>query len=372
MKILVLTKRQYTAHDLLDDRFGRVRELPLALARKGHHVRGICLSYARRPEGLVVDKDESTCAEVMWDSLNAGLFRVPGVARFFTHAYRLIRKFKPDIIWACSDSIYAIIGIVLARLTGTRVVVDLYDNFESFALATHVPGLMPLFRSAIRGADGVTCVSDALRERVHSAYHRNGWTITLCNGARTDVFRPADKDECRRVFALPEHARLVGTAGALFRNRGVHALYEAFAHLARHDPDLHLVVAGHRDLSPPTHARIHDFGVLSQADASKLVCALDVAVICNLDSPFGRYCFPQKAYEFLACRVPIVAARTAAVVELFRNDLDAMFTPGDSFDLVRALRRQIENPVVLDVPIPTWDDLSGILEKFFIGVLSVK
>ena len=45
MKILVLTKRQYMGKDLLDDRFGRFRELPLELAKLGHEVTGICLSY---------------------------------------------------------------------------------------------------------------------------------------------------------------------------------------------------------------------------------------------------------------------------------------------------------------------------------------
>ena len=44
-KILVITKRQYTGKDLLDDRFGRLREIPLALAEKGYKVQGLCLSY---------------------------------------------------------------------------------------------------------------------------------------------------------------------------------------------------------------------------------------------------------------------------------------------------------------------------------------
>ena len=50
MRILVLTKRQYMGKDLLDDRFGRFRELPLELARLGHQVHGLCLSYRARNE----------------------------------------------------------------------------------------------------------------------------------------------------------------------------------------------------------------------------------------------------------------------------------------------------------------------------------
>src|SRR4030095_17117421 len=55
MKILVLTKRQYMGKDLLDDRFGRFRELPLELARLDHQVHGLCLSYRARNEAQVID-----------------------------------------------------------------------------------------------------------------------------------------------------------------------------------------------------------------------------------------------------------------------------------------------------------------------------
>jgi len=32
--------------DLIDDRFGRFREIPLALGQTGHKVQGLCLSYS--------------------------------------------------------------------------------------------------------------------------------------------------------------------------------------------------------------------------------------------------------------------------------------------------------------------------------------
>ena len=69
-KILVLTKRQYTHKDLLDDRFGRLREIPLELARRGHRVTGLCLSYRSREEDWVSD------GPVRWKSINAGLSKV--------------------------------------------------------------------------------------------------------------------------------------------------------------------------------------------------------------------------------------------------------------------------------------------------------
>ena len=77
MKILVLTKRQYMGKDLLDDRFGRFREIPLELARFGHQVLGICLSYRTKEEDQVEDRDASSEATVVWHSFNIGKLVFP-------------------------------------------------------------------------------------------------------------------------------------------------------------------------------------------------------------------------------------------------------------------------------------------------------
>jgi len=47
MRMLITAKHPYTNRDLLDDRFGRIRELPLQLALKGFQVSGLCLSYKK-------------------------------------------------------------------------------------------------------------------------------------------------------------------------------------------------------------------------------------------------------------------------------------------------------------------------------------
>ena len=69
MRILVLTKRQYMNKDLIDDRFGRFREIPLSLAQKGYRVQGVCLSYRYKTEGLYHD------GPVSWQSINATILK---------------------------------------------------------------------------------------------------------------------------------------------------------------------------------------------------------------------------------------------------------------------------------------------------------
>lgn len=365
MRVLVITKRQYTNHDLLDDKFGRLREIPLALARRGHQVCGSCLSYEARAEGETRDPDGSGTGQVTWCTFNAGTLRFPGLLRYVRRVAAIAQHLAPDVILACSDSFYGIIGVWLAQKVGARCVFDLYDNFESFA-ATRIPGVLALYRRAVRRADGVTCVSSPLRQLIVNEYGRVKPTLVLTNAVQLDVFKPRDKIDCRRRLGLPEHAIIIGTAGALHTGRGIDALFQAYERLAASDNRIHLAIAGPRDRHTrvPKGRAIHDFGTLALEQVPLLLNSLDVAVICNKDSAFGRYCFPQKAYEILACRIPLVAARVGAMQELLADHPAILFTPEDAEDLARAIKTQLQARLVPDNPTPTWDQIGGELEDF--------
>lgn len=365
MRILVLTKRQYTSKDLLDDRYGRIREISLALAARGHQVFGICLSYRRRQEGETRDSDRRYSTETKWQSMNTGPLLLPGLISYVRRAFKAVREFKPDVILAYSDSVYGILGKWIGHHTNTRCVFDLYDNFECFG-STRFTGLIPLYRWTVRNSDGVICVSEPLRNKVTNEYRRVLPTIVIENAIRSDIFFPRDMQECRKRLGLPSDAVIIGTAGALHKNRGIDALFRGFELLAAEDDRIHLAVAGNRDRQVrfPSGSRVHDFGLLPQADVPTLINALDVAVICNLDSEFGRYCFPQKAYEILSCRRPLVAADVGVMKNLLSAYPKNLFKSDNPVDLARAVRIQLQEPTVTDIPVPTWDSLAERLDAF--------
>ena len=345
--------------DLLDDRYGRFREIPLALSEMGHHVTGLCLSYAHKKQGPTLD------GKVCWDSLNAGRSRISGLMRFCAEATEKAKE--ADIIWACSDSFYGIIGLWAAHRNRIPLVFDLYDNFE-FYLAARLPVVKQLYRFAVRRADAVTCISEPLKRRV-AAYGRSENVSVLANAVRADLFRPMDKTDCRRELGLPLDALIIGTAGALRRNRGIEALYTAFRLLRVRVPDLQLVVAGPRDKPPPGQEGIHDLGILPLEEVPTLYNALDAAVICNKDNRFGQYCHPQKAVEVMACNVPLVAARIGSLAGLFRKHPQWLYEPDDSVSLAAAVNNRLKHPDTAYGPVPTWQDRAVRLEHIMTAAL---
>jgi len=363
LRILVLTKRQYMSKDLLNDRFGRFREIPLALGQMGHKVQGLCLSYAKRNECYIKD------GPVIWKSINATRLKLPGLLRFIIEAHKLAKK--TDVIWACSDSFYGVIGCMLAKINKVPVLFDIYDNFGRFFTA-RLPVLKQLYHWAIRKSDAVTCLSKSFAGYVKDTFGKHIRVYPIEFAVRDDLFKPLDKMHCRQMFGLPLNSLIVGTAGALYKVRDVHLLFEAFKYLKDKYADLHLAMAGPRDIEIPDNARIHDCGILPFEKVPYFVNALDVAVVCYADDDYGKYCFPQKTREFMACDVPIISAKVGSLKELLIDHPEWLYVPGNSRDLAKVLENRLVDRETGYVPPPTWSNLANRLEQIMLKILNER
>jgi glycosyltransferase involved in cell wall biosynthesis len=369
MKVLVLSKRQYMGKDLLDDRFGRFRELPLGLARLQHEVMGITLSYRRREEGTLADFDPAANGSVLWHSFNIRRGWWPRLGRFGNRAIELAADFKPDLIWSGSDAYHAIFGAWLSRRIAARCVIDLYDNFEAFH-ASRFPGVLPLFRRAVKQADGVTCFSERLAEHIACAYARSKPTAVIENGVKKDIFHHRDQEECRRQLKLPCKATIIGTAGALDNSRGIRTLFQAFQLLQDQAGAVHLALAGPRArrLPVPRGSNIHDLNTLRHEEVPLFINAMDLCVISYRQSPQGQFSFPQKAYEIIACRKPLVAAAVGAMIELLDDYRTCLYLPEDPHSLAAAVQRQLRQKTIIEKEVPSWSDSAQTLAAFLARV----
>jgi len=361
MRIIFLCKRRYMAKDVIVDRYARLYEIPRQLANLGHQVLGLCLSYYGDEEGEWTH--DTDAGELHWVSRSLGRTVLPGLLGHPWRALTTSRDFAPDIIIGASDIPHVVLGHWIAKRLHLPFVADLYDNFERFGLA-HIPGSVRAFRRAVREADAVTCTSRTLAQHVRDTYRARGTVIAMPSTVDKDTFRVRDKAECRQALGLPEHAKLIGTAGGLHADKGVATLYEAYAQLAADDPSLHLVLAGPTDkrLPPPKGSRVHYLGCLPHRQVATLFSALDVGVIYLGDTPFGRFCFPQKAYEMAACGLPIVAAEVGDMRHLLANHPKSLYRPDDAGDLADSVCEQLRAPQALAVQIDDWRAIVNELE----------
>lgn len=361
MRIAFLCKRRYMSKDVITDRYARLYEIPHQLARRGHTVYGFCLSYQGHDEGIW----EHTVPEgkLVWESRSLGSLVLPRLLAYPQLLKLRLREFAPDLVIGASDIPQVALGAWVAAKLDLPFVADLYDNFESFGQA-RIPGLVGALRRAVRRADLVTTTSEPLRQLVMEGYRARGEVISMPSTVDKAIFRPLDRIACRCALGLPMDAKLVGTAGGLQRDKGVDALYDAWPLIAAKHPDSHLVLAGPIDkaLPPPAGPRVHYLGMLPHARTAELFAALDVGVIYLRDTPFGRYCFPQKAYEMLGCGLVIAAARVGVMTHLLETVPEALYAPDDAASLARAVSAQLAAPKHLKVAIDDWATVIGALE----------
>lgn len=365
MRIAFLCKRRYMGKDVILDRYARLYEIPSQLARLGHDVRGYCLDYhgAQSADTTRQWTHEAGSGTLEWESVSVAGARLPRLASYPWHLLRQLRTFRPHVLIGASDIPHVALARWLARRLRVPYAVDLYDNFEGFGQA-RIPGFVPALRRATRDASLVLTTSEPLRQLVLKGYGAQGMVISMPSSVDLRVFCPGDKAAARQRLNLPSDALLFGTAGGLYQDKGIEPLYRAWELLAPRHPDLHLVLAGpyRPDLPPPQGSRVHHLGHLGHAQVADLFRALDVGVISILDTPFGRYCFPQKAYEMLACGLRVVVTSIGEMQTLFAAMPQIMFDASDANGLASAVSIQLSRPVEPSIAIRDWHALIGDIE----------
>jgi glycosyltransferase involved in cell wall biosynthesis len=351
MKILIFCKRRPQGKDLLTRPYGRFYHLPRLLAQAGHEVCLLLLSYRHDPPSCT-QKDGMT-----WVSESI----LPlGPGRYLRRARETVEDFRPDWVVGFSDTYYGILAEHLARKYGVRSAIDAYDNYESY-----IPWLSPLhrlWRKALRGADAVTAAGPHLAELLQES--RIGGAVHIVPmAADPDGFKPMDREFSRRRLRLPLHNPLVGYCGAIYRNRGVQLLFDAFDELRRKQGDVQLIISGRKERGVRLPSYAQWLGYLPDEDIPYLLNAMNVLVVINQLSSFGRYSYPAKLYEALSCRIPVVATATEPAKWILGHRDKFLAAPGDPRDLAEKIRNLLPAERADYGDLNSWEDSCRLFEK---------
>lgn len=359
LRLLFLAKRHPQQRDLIKRPYGRFHHLPAALAALGHDVHVLLCSHRRLPS-MQVERNG-----VHWSSHDLVTL---GPRRLVDMLRAESATFRPDWIIGCSDAWFGWLAHRLARHTGARLAVDAYDNYEAY-MRWNLP-LHWKWRHAVRAAELVTAAGPQLAARLQS--HRwAGRPVQVLPMAADPEFRVRDRHECRDALDLPVAAPLLGYVGGWTRSRGTHLLIDAFERVREQRPDARLVLSGH----PPNAVRrapgVIGLGYLPDAQLPLLVSALDVACIVTADTVFGRYSYPAKLCEAMACGVPVVATGTEAVRWMLDGRERHLARLGDSSDFARRVLAQLEHPTAEYGSRADWATIARKLDRLLTEAMSV-
>ena len=93
-----------------------------------------------------------------------------------------------------------------------------------------------------------------------------------------------------------------------------------------------------------------------------LLNALDLACVVTADTRFGRYSYPAKLCEAMACNTPVVATATGAVRWMLGEQAEHLAPPGDSKAFAERILTLLAIPCTKYQRPPSWGDVALKLE----------
>lgn len=344
---------------MINQRYGRFYEIPEHLSKMGHEINLIAHNYKNFDQKTVKINNNFTIT-----SWNLGAIPLFGFLNHYKRLVKIITISKPDVIISASDCFQIIIGSTLAKRYSIPFVADLYDNFESYG-ASRIPGVKKLFIKALLRSFAISAVSDKLMQFVKIKYQFPGKLFQIENAVPEKFLIVHDKKQSRKKYKFEKDKIYIGTAGKISKNNGTDLLIEAFLDILKMNSNINLVLAGPRDngLKIPENSNIKYLGELDCDDIPIFFSALDLGIICIKNDDFGIYCFPQKFYEMVACKLPLVASNVGSMAGLLNEKKDLLFESNNKQDMLRAIMYQLEYKLILNDIVPTWKTQADIFNN---------
>ena len=209
---------------------------------------------------------------------------------------------------------------------------------------------LPITRFGIEVSDGVTAISEHLRERTHAAFKIETRIEVIRNFVNCDVYvrKPELVAEMRSLYALPDEKLLVHLSN--FRPvKRIADVIQVFARVAEAMPARLMLIGDGPDRSTAEYLarklgvqdRIHFLG--KQENVNELLPVADLMIMPSEMESFGL-----AALEGMACSVPAIATRVGGVPELIVDRQNGILCEvGDIEAMCEAAITLLRNPVKL-------------------------
>jgi N-acetyl-alpha-D-glucosaminyl L-malate synthase BshA len=190
---------------------------------------------------------------------------------------------------------------------------------------------LPITKYAIQESDGVTSISNYLKEKTIVDFAVTREIEVITNFVNCDVYTPindpAKRAEARRRLAAPDEAILMHLSNFRPVKRVVDTV-KIFAHVVREIPAQLVLVGDGPDRSAAEwlahdlgiHSKIHFMG--KQERVNELLPLADIMLMPSELESFGL-----AALEAMACKVPSIATSVGGVPELIDDGVTGLLYP---------------------------------------------
>ena len=302
-------------------------ELGIELAALGHQVHFISYSQPFRLNG----RNEGIFYHEVPVS-NYPLFEFPpydlALASRMAEVAELYELDLLHVHYAIPHSVSALLARQMLAARGRRLPFVTTLHGTDITLVGLDRSYLPITRYAIQESDGVTSISNYLKEKTIQDFSVTRPIETITNFVNCNVYKTIDdaeqRAEARKHLAAPGEQILMHLSN--FRPvKRVCDVVKIFARVAQQLPAQLVLVGDGPDRSAAEwlahdlgiHTRVHFLG--KQEQVNELLALADLLLMPSEQESFGLV-----ALEAMACKVPSIATRVGGVPELIDNGVTGL------------------------------------------------
>jgi glycosyltransferase involved in cell wall biosynthesis len=201
--------------------------------------------------------------------------------------------------------------------------------------------IRPQIRQALRGAQAVVAVSQALADKAIALGVDPSRVHVLYNGVEPDLFTPGSLSEARGRLSLPQDERILLYVGNLKDSKGCLDLLEAFPRVLATHPDANLIFIGS---GPSRDSLLQRAAALGCQERVRLIGAVEHDALGDWFRAADLLCLPSHnegvpnvVLEAMACGTPVVATRVGGIPEVLPQHAGMLVDAHDCIGLEGAL-----------------------------------
>lgn len=291
---------------------------------------------------------------------------------------RILKEARIDVVVAAH--IFAGAAVIkAAKKYGVPVVFDLKDWFPDSAAAYYKnrmlkralwEGVWKVTKYNLDRSDRITTVSPSLVEKLKK-YGYDAQLIT--NGVNTDIFKPMDSKEGKRMLGLDGDCFVVGFVGAIERWYALDEVVKAFTDLLQVRANAKLLIVGgalFTDYEKELKRLVKEKGIgdkiiftglIEYKELPLYISAIDVCLIPLAPRLWRNIALPNKFFEYSACGKPILSTTIPDVMEIGGKNL---FIYRNRKEFLEKTKEIMDNPRLYDVNVEdySWKGKAAELE----------
>ena len=258
---------------------------------------------------------------------------------FLKRRYRLIQvNTIPDFL---------VFVTFLPRLWGAKILIDMHEptpelwmtKYQQSADSRTIKWLIFIEQLAMQYADAVLTVNDTIKQRFVERGTPAHKITVIRNVPEESFFRVNSPVKLNGDFVIMTH-------GTIEPRYGHELILKAMKEVKTKIPSARLLIIGNGENERKIRQLIGQLGLQREVtlkgwmplpELTRHIAGAHLGIVPLTPSPFSELCQPNKLFDYVVLRKPVIVSRLPAIEESFDDTALQYFEPGNYQDLARCI-----------------------------------